>query len=63
LTTLEASGGSTSKAASILGISSRKIQYKLREYASGRLPEPSLAEGEGRDSRDSVVFGLGRDEG
>jgi DNA-binding NtrC family response regulator len=63
LTTLEASGGSTSKAASILGISSRKIQYKLREYAAGRLPEPSLVEGEGRDSRDSVVLGLGKDEG
>ena len=30
--TLEAVGGSTSRAAAILGISSRKIQYKLREY-------------------------------
>jgi hypothetical protein len=25
-------GGSTSKAAAVLGISSRKIQYKLHEY-------------------------------
>jgi DNA-binding NtrC family response regulator len=30
---LEASGGSTSKAAELLGISVRKIQYKLHEYA------------------------------
>jgi DNA-binding NtrC family response regulator len=32
LKTLEAAGGSTSKAAEILGISPRKIQYKLHEY-------------------------------
>ena len=32
LTTLESTGGSTSKAAEILGISVRKIQYKLHEY-------------------------------
>ncbi len=31
--TLKAAGGSTSKAAKILGISPRKIQYKLHEYA------------------------------
>ena len=30
--TLEATGGSTSRAAEILGISVRKIQYKLHEY-------------------------------
>jgi DNA-binding NtrC family response regulator len=35
LRTLEACKGSTSKAATILGISPRKIQYKLHEYASG----------------------------
>ena len=35
LKTLEACGGSTSKAASILGISPRKIQYKLHEYSGG----------------------------
>ncbi len=34
LKTLEACKGSTSKAASILGISPRKIQYKLHEYQS-----------------------------
>lgn len=32
LQTLEACAGSTSKAAAMLGISSRKIQYKLHEY-------------------------------
>ncbi|WP_428263185.1 sigma-54-dependent transcriptional regulator [Haliangium sp.] len=32
LKTLEATGGSTSKAAEMLGISVRKIQYKLHEY-------------------------------
>ena len=34
LTTLEACGGSTSKAADTLGISVRKIQYKLQEYGA-----------------------------
>ncbi|GMV17660.1 MAG: sigma-54-dependent Fis family transcriptional regulator [Polyangiaceae bacterium] len=34
LTTLEAHGGSTSKAAEVLGISVRKIQYKLHEYGA-----------------------------
>jgi DNA-binding NtrC family response regulator len=33
LTTLQANGGSTMKAASTLGISVRKIQYRLLEYA------------------------------
>jgi DNA-binding NtrC family response regulator len=33
LRTLEACGGSTSKAATVLGVSPRKIQYKLHEYA------------------------------
>jgi DNA-binding NtrC family response regulator len=38
LKTLEACGGSTSKAATVLGVSPRKIQYKLHEYtqASGK---------------------------
>ena len=34
LATLEAHGGSTSKAAEVLGISVRKIQYKLHEYGA-----------------------------
>jgi len=47
LKTLEACKGSTSKAASILGISPRKIQYKLHEYASSSAPregEPIVEE-------------------
>ncbi len=35
LRTLEACGGSTSKAATVLGVSPRKIQYKLHEYGRG----------------------------
>jgi DNA-binding NtrC family response regulator len=35
LRTLEACAGSTSKAALILGVSTRKIQYKLHEYGGG----------------------------
>jgi DNA-binding NtrC family response regulator len=37
LKTLQAQGGSTSRAARILGISVRKIQYKLHEYGFSRL--------------------------
>lgn len=40
LKTLEAHGGSTSKAADVLGISVRKIQYKLHEY--GAAPKSSV---------------------
>ena len=32
-------GGSTSRAAEILGISVRKIQYRLKEYATGATGE------------------------
>jgi DNA-binding NtrC family response regulator len=42
LKTLEACRGSTSRAAAILGVSPRKIQYKLREY-SGEPPPASAA--------------------
>ncbi len=35
LRTLDMVGGSTSRAAEILGISVRKIQYRLKEYANG----------------------------
>jgi DNA-binding NtrC family response regulator len=34
LKTLEACGGSTSRAATVLGVSPRKIQYKLHEYGA-----------------------------
>jgi DNA-binding NtrC family response regulator len=37
--TLEACGGSTSKAATVLGVSPRKIQYKLHEYTGGDPPK------------------------
>jgi DNA-binding NtrC family response regulator len=40
LKTLEHTGGSTSRAAQMLGISPRKIQYRLRDY-SGRGPRAS----------------------
>src|SRR5262249_16763596 len=36
LRTLEAVGGSTSRAAAMLEISARKIQYKLKEYTESR---------------------------
>ena len=38
LRTLEMVQGSTSRAAEILGISVRKIQYRLKEYSNGTLP-------------------------
>jgi len=38
LRTLELVGGSTGKAAELLGISVRKIQYRLKEYAGGEEP-------------------------
>jgi DNA-binding NtrC family response regulator len=41
LQTLEAVSGSTSRAATILGISARKIQYKLHEYQSA--PKSAVA--------------------
>ena len=44
LKTLEACGGSTSKAATVLGVSPRKIQYKLHEYTqSSPAPEEKKA--------------------
>jgi two-component system response regulator HydG len=48
LRTLEHTGGSTSRAADMLGISPRKIQYKILEYqkqpASTLSPPPPFAE-------------------
>jgi DNA-binding NtrC family response regulator len=44
LRTLEAVGGSTSRAAAMLGISTRKIQYRIREYREvGLLGDPPTA--------------------
>jgi DNA-binding NtrC family response regulator len=46
LHTLEAQGGSTSKAADVLGISVRKIQYKLQEYgAAPKSKVPAISNG------------------
>jgi len=46
LKTLEAVGGSTSKAAHILGISTRKIQYRLQQFRQDNaLADKSTAEG------------------
>jgi len=47
--TLESTGGSTSRAADILGISVRKIQYKLHEYESAPKSERAPVEGEGEE--------------
>ncbi|HEY6003489.1 MAG TPA: sigma-54 dependent transcriptional regulator, partial [Anaeromyxobacter sp.] len=52
LRTLDMVGGSTSRAAEILGISVRKIQYRLKEYASG-----------GREESGEVPDGDGNPEG
>ena len=52
LRTLEHVGGSTSKAAKMLGISPRKIQYRLNEYRSVPL---SGAVSRGRRGKSSVV--------
>ena len=43
LKTLEACAGSTSKAALVLGVSTRKIQYKLHEYGSAGEPSALAA--------------------
>ncbi len=37
LRTLDVVGGSTARAAEVLGVSVRKIQYRLKEYKTGRL--------------------------
>jgi DNA-binding NtrC family response regulator len=49
LKTLEGCKGSTSKAATILGISPRKIQYKLHEYASAPAPASERTEQDSED--------------
>ncbi len=50
LKTLEACRGSTSRAAAILGISPRKVQYKLREYAGDLPAQPSAGGDRGSPS-------------
>ncbi|MFL5411257.1 MAG: sigma-54-dependent transcriptional regulator [Myxococcales bacterium] len=46
LRTLEIVDGSTSRAAEVLGISVRKIQYRLKEYAGGEPGPPDQSESE-----------------
>ena len=41
--TLDAVNGSTARAAEILGISRRKIQYRLKQWSSERPPDPDAA--------------------
>jgi DNA-binding NtrC family response regulator len=38
LRTLESVGGSTARAAEVLGVSVRKVQYRLKEYRTGQPP-------------------------
>jgi len=47
---LEAAGGSTSKAAEMLGISVRKIQYKLHEYQGAPKSDAEVVDPESRQS-------------
>jgi DNA-binding NtrC family response regulator len=44
--TLEMTGGSTSRAAEILGISVRKIQYKMHEYEGAPKSERDAINGD-----------------
>jgi DNA-binding NtrC family response regulator len=46
LRTLEVTGGSTSKAAQILGVSVRKIQYKLHQYRKAPKSRVSAVDGD-----------------
>jgi DNA-binding NtrC family response regulator len=52
LKTLEVTGGATSRAAEMLGISPRKIQYKLQEYAAGRSGAATSPPTKGKGKRD-----------
>jgi two-component system NtrC family response regulator/two-component system response regulator HydG len=51
LETMKATGGSTSKAAEMLGISTRTIQYRLHEYAEAPRSEVDVVR---KDSRDDT---------
>ncbi len=51
--TLESTGGSTSRAAEILNISVRKIQYKLHEYESA--PKSARPPGSTEDDKMTTV--------
>ena len=49
LRTLDQCGGSTARAAEVLGVSIRKIQYRLKEYRSGATGPPRRDELAGRE--------------
>jgi two-component system NtrC family response regulator/two-component system response regulator HydG len=55
LTTMESVGGATGRAAEILGISVRKIQYKLQEYNAAPKGKsgPTIADGDHEARRDN----------
>jgi DNA-binding NtrC family response regulator len=55
LTTLEACGGATGKAAKILGISARKIQYKLQQYENAPKGETPVLSESPRDDGDEAA--------
>ncbi len=55
LKTLEMVDGSTSRAAEVLGISVRKIQYRLKEYGGGPSGEPEPEEDSVASSAPSVT--------
>ena len=52
LETLKAAGGSTSKAAEMLGISTRTIQYRLHQYQAAPRSEVSVVQAKGTDRND-----------
>jgi len=54
LKTLESAAGSTSRAAEVLGISVRKIQYKLQEYAAAPKSQIPAIAGETSPERDTA---------
>jgi two-component system response regulator HydG len=51
LETMKAAGGSTSKAAEILGISARTIQYRLHEYQAA--PRSDVKDVQAKDTGSS----------
>lgn len=57
LKTLEACAGSTSQAARMLGISVRKIQYKLRQYRPLPNSQNAAVDGEERQNKAAPELG------
>ncbi len=55
LKTLEMVSGSTSRAAEVLGISVRKIQYRMKEYAAGVLKKPHHHQEQDREQAEDLL--------